>query len=277
MPEELLVIDPDGAETVVLHWTTGAPLRGVVQILHGWGEHAGRYDRLAGALTTAGYEVYADDHHGHGRTGVRNDTLGALGPRGQDGVVDACHAVSTTIHARHPRAPLFVLGHSWGSMILQRYLRSWGAELTGAIMSGTTYLVPEFVPDGDLNKGFEGRTVYDWLTRDPDEVDKYIADPHCGFEMMKPGTVLDFVPLTAGDDAALPRSLPILIVNGELDPIGGERGGQALAEHYRAVGLTDVTFRSYPGGRHELFNETNRDEVTADVVAWLDAHTSRRP
>jgi alpha-beta hydrolase superfamily lysophospholipase len=274
--EEFTVEDPDGLTSVVYRWQPDARTRAAVHVLHGWGEHALRYERPAGALAAAGYVVYADDHRGHGQSGVRSETLGDLGPRGMDGVLDAVHAVTEFAASEQPSLPVFVLGHSWGSMMLQRYLRRWSDELAGALLTGTTYRdssTPAPAERRPLNAAFEpARTPYDWLTRDEAEVDRYIADPLCGFEIMRSRPAAGTSPEAA--TSSPPRAaLPVLVFNGAADPIGGDTGGRALAEHYRSLGLADVTFRSYPGARHELFNETNRDEVVADVIEWLDAHS----
>jgi alpha-beta hydrolase superfamily lysophospholipase len=191
-----------------------------------------------------------------------------------DGVLDACHAVSVAAFAAHPGVPRFLLGHSWGSFIAQRYLRRWGADLDGALLTGTTLRREGAVRRGGPNEAFEpAATPYDWLTRDAAEVQKYIDDPWCGFERMTAQAASS--PARSNNDARspddedVPDDLPLLIFNGADDPIGGDEGGRALTEHYRWAGLTNVVFRSYPGGRHELFNELNRDEVTADVLAWI--------
>ncbi len=244
-------------------------------MLHGWAEHALRYERFAAAATAAGLAVYADDHRGHGRTGQAAGGLGDLGPRGADGVLDAVRSVSEVAFAEHPGRPRLLLGHSWGSFLGQRYLRRWGTELDGAVLTGTTLRRPGEVRTGSLNEPFEpAATPYDWLSRDAGEVQRYIDDPLCGFEMMStrlPTTAPAAAasPSAEPDDSTVPASLPLFIVNGADDPIGGHNGGQALADHYREAGLLDVTFRSYPGGRHELLNETNRDEVTTDLLDWL--------
>lgn len=278
--DPLVVPDPDGLESVVFAWLPGHRPRAVLHVLHGWGEHAMRYDRPARALVDAGYAVYADDHRGHGQTGLRNNTLGDLGPRGMDGVLDAVHAVTRHAAAEHPRSPVLLLGHSWGPFILQRYLRRHSHEIAGALLTGTTFRDPAAPRQrGPANRRFEpARTPYDWLTRDEAEVDRYIADPLCGFEIVRSTHVRSTTreaAATAPETRGVAATLPILVFNGADDPIGGEEGGRALAEHYRSLGVRDVTFWSYPGARHELFNETNRDEVVADVISWLDAHTSR--
>ncbi|MBK5224094.1 MAG: lysophospholipase [Acidimicrobiia bacterium] len=275
--DEVIVPDPDGLESVVQRWLPDAEPRAVVHIVHGWAEHAARYDRPARALVDAGYAIYADDHRGHGQSGVRSNTLGDLGPRGADGVLDAVHAVTLRAASENPGVPVAVLGHSWGSFILQRYLRRWSDEIDAALLTGTTYRDPAAptVERPSPNERFEpARTPYDWLSRDEAEVDLYVADPLCGFEIMRstPTAVRsrDEPQNPAGRRPA--ASLPVLIFNGADDPIGGEEGGRALTDHYRSLGLTDATFRSYAGARHELFNETNRDDVVADVLAWLDTH-----
>ncbi|HEY2287378.1 MAG TPA: alpha/beta fold hydrolase [Streptosporangiaceae bacterium] len=270
--DELEVPDPDGLTSVVLRWRPEHRPRAVLQVLHGWCEHAGRYERLAAALAEDGFAVYADDHRGHGQTGLRSATLGDLGPRGAAGVLDAIRAVTGQARADYPDLPLFILGHSWGSFLLQGYLRQPPPGLAGAVLTGTTYRAPGTRRErADPNARFEpARTPYDWLSRDPAEVDRYVADPLCGFEITqatgaRPGSLPDT------DNSGVPRALPVLILNGSDDPVGGTAGGQQLAGHYRSLGLADVTFRAYPGARHELLNETNRDEVQADLRDWLGA------
>jgi alpha-beta hydrolase superfamily lysophospholipase len=275
--ETFTITDPDGIEITVDRWlpSDGAPVA-VLHVLHGWAEHAGRYARFAGAANEAGIAVYADDHRGHGRTGLAAaGGLGDLGPRGMDGVLDAARAVSVRAFGEWADLPRFLLGHSWGSFIAQRYLRRWGADLTGALLTGTTLRREGAAPRaGGLNDRFDpAATPYDWLTRDAAEVQKYIDDPWCGFERMAASGATTpartSTEARSPAEADVPPGLPILIFNGADDPIGGEEGGSALAAHYRASGVRDVTFRSYPGGRHELFNELNRDEVTADVLSWI--------
>jgi alpha-beta hydrolase superfamily lysophospholipase len=288
--ETFTVTDPDGVAITVDRYDVDAAVTpiGVLHVLHGWAEHAGRYARFAAAANAAGLIVYADDHRGHGRTGVAAaGGLGDLGPRGGDGVLDAARAVSVAAFARHPELPRVVMGHSWGSFLLQRYLRRWGGELDGAVLTATTYRAPGAAPRaGGLNDRFEpAATAYDWLTRDADEVRKYVDDPWCGFERMatRPGGASSATATETAsaapepDDSAIPPDLPLLILNGADDPIGGAAGGQALADHYRDAGLTDVTFTAYDGGRHELLNETNRDEVTADLLAWISSVVARAP
>lgn len=248
----------------------------MVHLLHGWAEHAGRYARFAAALNAAGFAVYADDHRGHGRTGLAAGGLGDLGPRGMDGALDAVRTVSEHVFASHPDLPRLLVGHSWGSFLAQRYLRRWGGDLSAALLMGTTLRREGAARREPLNSAFEpAATPYDWLSRDAEEVRRYLEDPMCGFERMvsSASPTPARTQSSAGrqpDDREVPEDLPLLILNGGDDPIGGAEGGAALAAHYRNAGLRDVTLHIYPGARHELLNETNRDEVVGDILSWID-------
>ena len=270
-PEMLTVTDPDDVTIFVTRWAVDAP-RAVVHIAHGLGEHAARYGRLAFALNSAGHTVYADDHRGHGRTGEAMGGLGPLGPRGMLGTIDAVHAVSKFAQSEHPDVAFVLLGHSWGSLLAQKCALQWGSELSGLVLTGTRLMVPPFPDMTSFNDRFEpAATPYDWLSRDGAEVAKYVVDPWCGFSPDFPND--EIVVLAGPPTDAIPASLPILVMNGSVDPVGGEASGAALVDAYRNVGVKDVTWRCYPDARHEVFNETNRDDVTADLITWLDAHS----
>ena len=274
----------DGTEVTVDRYSPDREPKAILQIAHGMGEHAKRYRRLAEALTNAGYVVYANDHRGHGRTAGSPDRYGDLGPGGWAGLVSDLGELSTVARKEHPGIPLIVLGHSMGSFALQQYLLDHSADLDGAVLSGTSAL--DLIASGidpsqevDLsafNAPFQpARTEYDWLSRDPAEVDAYVADPACGFGLgsSSVGGMLEGLAPTADQQrlAAISRHLPIYLMSGDDDPLAG--GGaliDVVADRYREAGVLDVTVARYPGARHELFNETNRDEVTTDLLAWLD-------
>ena len=267
--EPFTVTDADGVSIFVNHWPAKAP-KAVVHVVHGLGEHSARYERLATELNAAGYHVCADDHRGHGRTGVEMGGIGPLGPRGMIGTLDAVHAVSRYARSEHPNLPFVLLGHSWGSLLAQKFALQWGSELHALVLTGTRLMVPPFRDMTSFNDDFEPSvTPSDWLSRDADEVAKYVTDPWCGFPADFPNE--EMVVLAGPPTDGVPRSLPILVMNGSRDPVGGESSGHALAEAYRSVGVEDVTFLCYLDARHELFNETNRDDVTDDLVEWLDA------
>ncbi|HXQ18511.1 MAG TPA: alpha/beta hydrolase [Acidimicrobiales bacterium] len=267
--DEWSLTEADGTQVFGTRWAPKRP-KAAVQIAHGWAEHRRRYARLAAQLCAAGYAVWADDHLGHGETGTRGGGLGDLGPRGMEGVTQAVLDVTRRIKRDEGRRPLCLLGHSWGSFIAQRLVREWGDEYDALVLTGTTRREPGGARRASAPDGV-GR--YDWLSRDAAEVAAYEADPWCGFENLSvrpadPGRAY----LNAGRDEAVPDTLPVLILNGAEDVVGGEAGGRRLADAYSAAGLADVTLIAYPGGRHEVFNELNRDAVTADLVTWLDAH-----
>jgi len=270
-------------------WEEVSEPKGVVQISHGLAEHAGRYDRLAVALNGAGYLVYAHDHRGHGATGEAAASLGSFGAAGWDALVADVAVVARSVAGQHPDLPLFLVGHSMGSFALQQVIVDHSDLWAGVVLSGTTALdvmaqalAAGGEASGDLsafNAGFEHRTGFEWLSRDEAEVDLYVADRWCGFEASP-----DVMPQMFGAATRLADStvlgeirsdLPILVLSGDADPLAG--GGQLIeqvGERYREAGITDVTVRLFPGARHEIFNETNRDEVTAVVIDWLDDHTS---
>jgi alpha-beta hydrolase superfamily lysophospholipase len=279
----------DGTEIHVYRWSGEGEPKAIVQLAHGMGEHAARYRRLAEALTDAGYVVYANDHRGHGRTAGSADHHGDLGAGGWSALVDELGQLGSIARERHPGLPLVVLGHSMGSFALQQYLLDHSADLDAAVLSGTSamdVIGPAIDPEAEVdlsafNAPFEpARTEYDWLSRDPDEVDKYVADDACGFGVNAAAArgMLEGLGPTADPDrlAAIRKELPIYLVSGDADPLAG--GGplvQMVADRYVAAGVHDVTVDLYPGARHEAFNETNRDEVTAKLIAWLDRVTAR--
>lgn len=279
----------DGTEVTAFRWSPAGEPKAIVQIAHGMGEHAARYRRLAEALTSNGYVVYANDHRGHGRTAGVPERQGDLGPGGWAGLVSDLGELGELARKEHPGLPLVLLGHSMGSFALQQYLLDHSRELDGAVLSGTTAV--DVIASGidptkevDLsafNAPFEpARTEYDWLSRDPDEVDLYVADAACGFGLNPAGTSAMLEGLTATSNperlTGIASELPIYIVSGDDDPLAG--GGplvDLVGDRYREAGVRDVTVARYAGARHEVFNETNRDEITAGVIDWLDRVTTR--
>ncbi len=280
---EFTLTAPDGQALAATRWSGDGDPSVIVQIAHGMGEHSGRYARLAGELVAAGAVVYAHDHRGHGRTAGDPAHHGDLGPGGWPALVADVRLVGGHARAEHPDLPLVVIGHSMGSFALQRLLLDHSDEIDGAVLSGSTafdMIAAGIDPTKEVdlsafNAPFEpARTEYDWLSRDPDEVDAYVADPACGFGLVPASTksMLEGMEGTADPDRlrGIRSDLPILIASGDADPLAG--GGPLvtmLADRYREARLASVSVRLYPGARHEVFNETNRDEVTADVIAWI--------
>ncbi|GAA4679491.1 alpha/beta hydrolase [Frondihabitans cladoniiphilus] len=259
---------------------TDAPPRGVVQIAHGVGEYALRYDELARKLVAAGYVVYADDHRGHGRTGVGqwgegSGRLGHLGEGGLRATVDALLRLTAIARREHPTLPLIMLGHSWGSLMTQMLVNHHADAYDGVVLTGTAYRVPGSMNGGDLNKRHAhlGTTGFEWLSRDPAVAAAMSVDPLVvEASVLKLFGLRDALRLYGRPARELSRDVPLLIMVGSDDPLGGTRSAEKLANAYlRRSGLTDVELIVYEGARHEVFNETNRDEVVADLVAWLDA------
>ena len=282
----------DGLRIATWTWAdVPAQPRGVVQLVHGLAEHGTRYGRLASLLNDAGFVVTATDNRGHGASVSAEVPLGSFGAAGVTGFVADIVTAGERLAEEHPELPLFLIGHSLGSMGAQSVLLDHSARYAAVVLSGSTTLdgllaVVQGLPTDQpglaaFNAAFEPRTGFEWLSRDATEVDAYVADPLCGFptEDAIMAGVLGTAVRTA-DPAQLARirpDLPLLVISGDRDPVGGPGGGNvtALAERYREAGITDVTLRLYPGARHEVFNETNRDEVTADVVGWLGDHLPR--
>jgi alpha-beta hydrolase superfamily lysophospholipase len=260
-------------------WQPADPPRGVVQIAHGMGEHAGRYAALAEALTAQGFAVYAGDHRGHGLS--RHAAPGHLGEDGWNSLVGDLVTLSETIRERHPGLPLVLLGHSLGSFAAQQYVLHHSHLIDALALAGTTavdaMLANQAADAGDplvaLNKGFEpARTLFDWLSRDPEAVDAYLADPLCGSSLDAEGMrQVAAASAALAQPRGIPAHLPVYVLVGDRDPLNaGLALSDLLVDRYRQAGLTDITYRVYPEARHELFNETNRAEVEGDLLAWLE-------
>ena len=290
-----------GVHVTYRRWLPDGEVRAAVQVVHGASEHSGRYERLAAALTGAGLAVYAMDLRGHGRTAEGTGT-GRFGAPGVDGVLEDVRALHLVAAEQHPDLPRVLLGHSMGSIIALAAAEADGGDLTGLVLSGPLGVDPALVDTvtqleaavaaglgeqpldlGTFNEPFEpARTRYDWLSRDEAEVDAYLADPLAGDEMP---LSYDYAAGVFGMNvrantpegvAELPDGLPVLLLSGQRDPVGGVEADQvtALAGLLRDRGLP-VEQHVYPEARHEVFNETNRDEVVADLLGWLDEHLPR--
>ena len=294
----------------VRRWEALAPPRAVVQVIHGLAEHGGRYGVLAAQLNAAGYSVYASDHRGHGRTAATREDLGLFaGHDGWQKCIDDLWRVNREIANDHPGLPIFLLAHSMGSFMAQQLISEHGEVFAGVILSATDGPPSPLAKVGRLvarierlrvgargqsrlihalafgayNKRFAPtRTPFDWLSRDEAEVDSYMADPLCGF-VPKVGLWVDLLDalgnLTSPSRLArIPCRLPIHLISGSRGAVSDDtRGVQKLLAIYRHAKLERVTHRIYPGARHELFHETNRAEVTQDLLTWLDHVVASHP
>ena len=267
----------DGTGLAGFLWRSEARPNAVLQLAHGAGEHSGRYRGPLAPIAEAGYLVYAADHRGHGLTSGMA-SLGDFGPGGAPAAVRDMATLSRRARAEQPDLPLILMGHSMGAMFAQAYLLDHSDLIDALVLSGTAG--PGRIEPGTINRVFEpARTPYDWLSRDPAEVDAYIADPFCGIRFA-PNSAASFATLrerelSSASLAKVRRGLPVYVFVGDADPINAKLARLTpLIDAYRAAGL-DVTLKVYPGGRHEMLNETNRAEVVSDLLAWLDATVAR--
>ena len=283
-------------------------VRAIVQLSHGMVEFIDRYKPLAEDLAGRGILVTGHDHLGHGGSIRTKDDYGYFAqPDGNRAVLDDLHAMTTLTKQLYPGVPYFLLGHSMGSFYARQYLCEYGAELDGAILMGTGYQPKALVTLArtvcrvlavffgwqhrsklvrDLsflgyNKGLEGRTPHDWLNRDPAEVDKYRADERCMFTFTLNAYYSMFTGILRLYDPdflnRMPKDLPLLFLAGDADPVGEQsKGVQRAIDSLKAVGVQNITQKFYPGARHELLVEINRQEVFADIGNWLDQQLARK-
>lgn len=282
---EFSYIDAEGVEITAYEWLpnpahTPEPVA-AVQIAHGIGEYALRYDAFAQFLARAGFAVYADDHRGHGETGRRQhggdlSRLGRLGPGGLRATEAAVMQLTGIIRDKHPGLHVAQFGHSWGSLMTQRILNEHPRNWDVVVLSGSAFRTVKFMESGALNAKWAKEpdaNGFEWLSRDPEVSRRFIADPLC-FEadIIKLFGLADGLRLFGKPKAGLAADVPILIVSGSDDPISRGDGLQRLAEAYRARGVREVSVKLYPGARHETLNETNSDEVFTDITTWLIEH-----
>ena len=296
----------DGISKIhAVKWLPEGTPRAVLQITHGMAEHFERYEAFAEYMTKEGFIVTADDHLGHGKTARRNgSTQGYICKDHSDTVmVRDEHRLKKTIQAEYPNLPYFVLGHSMGSFIIRNYMYRYGSGIDGAIVMGTGMqpkgllmvsrllatiqgiFIGEDSPSnfinklafGSYNKRINNPGISAWLTRDTDIQDKFNADPDCGFVFTVNGfkTLFKLIwNLTDSSNVAkMPKELPVLVISGEEDPVGNYGVAvKQVYDSYIAMGMKDVALKLYPGDRHEILNELNKEEVYSDILAWLENH-----
>jgi alpha-beta hydrolase superfamily lysophospholipase len=276
--------DDFGVEIMFYEWPVANP-KAVIQIAHGLGEHARRYDAMAATLNKAGFSVYADDHRGHGQTGLKQlgnkqiKRLGNLGPGGMKATYKQVADFSKLIKAENPNRPLVLLGHSWGSFIAQKIINNYSDIYDAVVLSGSALTMPGYLATGDFNKVWKklpGSTGYEWLSRDVEIQNKFVADPltflAAAAQVLGIKNSLEMFGKPSKD---VRRDLPILVQVGEADPIGGEYSNKALVEAYRKnAGIEDIELYVYHECRHEIYNELNKDAIIEDLVTWLNQRVS---
>jgi len=280
-------------------------IKAVMQIAHGMAEHASRYEDFAKVLIESSYGVYANDHRGHGKTAGSLDNIGYFAPHNGWGlVVGDMYKLNSIITKNHPGLPIYLLGQSMGSFLVRSYIMRYRDKLSGVVLIGTSgdpgplkYLailiaklemkikgkkakspLLDNLSFGGYNRIFApNRTKFDWLSRDTSAVDKYVDDPFCG-DIFSAGFFYDL--LTGVKDIGnfsnienISKDLPILFLSGEDDPLGNKtRGVLQVYDLFKKAGIKDVHYKFYPGARHEILNEVNKEEVCQDIIEWLDSH-----
>lgn len=282
------------------------PYKGIVQIVHGMVEYIDRYDDFARFLCEHGYIVVGEDHLGHGDSINDKSEWGYFAPSdGFNHIINDLHTLHTKQAREFPKLPYFFLGHSMGSFLTRIYISRYGDQLTGAIIMGTGNQPPivamcgkilagiiamfkgdkyrsKFINNmafGAYNKRFKpARTPYDWLTKDEAIVNAYLKEPRCTFIF----TLSAYKELFDGvmyvgkksNIARTPKNLPLLLTSGAQDPVGGfGKGVIHVYDMYKAAGIDDVSIKLYDNDRHEILNEADRQQVYADILAWLVRNT----
>ena len=291
----------DGQELACYAWVPPS-FAAVVHLAHGMGEHARRYDWLAGQLNAAGYAVFANDHRGHGRS----TNPGYLGADGWNRVLADAYELNQYIKSTCRRTPVVLLGHSMGAMLAQQYITRYGGSIDALVLSGSPgfkhpllSLVPgilarfeawrlgpgktsalmQWLLFGQSNKPFDGpgATGFEWLSRDAETVRQYVSDDLCGFVLSADSLNDLFHGANLARNphciAGIPRSLPMYILSGAADPLHGQQKDlNRMIQAYRVHGMQQLDYKLYPDGRHEMFNEINKSEVLADLLVWLQTH-----
>ena len=288
----------DGHDIRLQIWQPDSDISCVIQVLHGLGEYGDRYARFAAAANARGVTVCVHDHRGHGS---HADEPGHFADsEGWHKINSDVEVVNEFIREEFDGVPLVLLGHSMGSYVAQAFAMHYGERLSGLILSASTWTpklqlaslkmlahieaqrlggcgkssLLQYLGFGQFNRPFRpSRTELDWLSRDESEVDKYVADPLCGgpYSCRLWLDLIGGLSYISADHALLriPTELPILITGGELDPVGGDKGMTRLAMHYAQTSHQRLTVEIYADGRHEMLNESNRDQVTSDWLDWI--------
>lgn len=292
----------DDKKLITYKWETEQP-KGLILIIHGMSEHAARYDDFATFLSNNGFLTYAVDLRGHGKTAGSLEEVGQFAmENGWNKVLNDINELGTHLHKQHEDIPFILLGHSMGSFLVRNIAYQFPKLADGYILSATAGhpgllgIVGKSVANinmklagkkkrsalmtkltfGDFNKKYEKpRTDKDWLSRDTEVVDKYINDPYC----MQIFTTQFFTDLLHGvlsindfsNMLKMDKSKPILMFAGDMDPVGNYgKGPQEVADKLKRAGVEDVELKIYPEGRHEMLNETNKEEVYQLVLTWLN-------
>ncbi|WP_339169303.1 alpha/beta hydrolase [Paenibacillus sp. FSL R5-0341] len=300
------LVGSEGTRIHVYRWLPDQEcnVKGVVQIAHGMGETAARYAEFADTLTRHGYAVYANDHRGHGKTVENASLLGNAGIDAFRWMASDMINLGEVAAKENPGVPLFLMGHSMGSFLVQHLMYAGHERYHAFILSGTNgrrgllrfgeklaflqcgiqgathpSMLLNAIVFGGFNRSFRPATTpFDWLSRDSQEVQRFIDDPLCG-AVCTAGFFRDFFKLLLEvhlphNMERIPKHKPVYLFSGEKDPVGLHgKGVLNLVSQYKKLQLENIEYRLYPDGRHEMLHEINRTEVAQHVVSWLERNT----
>ena len=307
MRDEFYFPSKDGnTEIHTIEWKPDKEVKAVLQLCHGMVEYIGRYDEFAQFLCDKGYYVVGNDHLGHGKSVQAKSEYGFFNEKyGNVCVLGDIHTLRQRTAKKYPDVPYFMLGHSMGSSLLRQYIEMYGNGLAGVVLMGTVedhskaallfgkrlcrimaafrgwHYRSKLVDDlaiGGYNKKFKpARTQADWITSDYERLEKYATDPLCTFRFTVNAyynMFLGMINMQRKESVyMIPKGLPVLFVSGAEDPVGGfGKGVRKIYEKYRAAGIQDVALRLYTGDRHEILNETDRQQVYEDLLGWFEDH-----
>jgi len=293
----------DGKNIFVQSWLPDDEVKAIIQVSHGMAEHSGRYSIFAEAMVAQGFGVYANDHRGHGQTEKDLNKVGFLAEEnGWQLVVDDILMLIDNLRKKHEGKKIILLGHSFGSMVVRAFLIKYGEKADGYIISGTTgmrgFLITAGKMISSIQATFKGKraksklmdkmsfgkynsyfkpntTKFDWLSKDMERNQDYVDDPYCGavFSNRFFYDMLNLIDFINKEVAKTYTKRPVLMFSGEKDPVGEfGKGVQWVYNNLKNVGVKDLTMKLYKDGRHEMLNETNRDEVYQDIVTWISEH-----
>lgn len=271
----------DGHRIETLAWSSGHPARAIVQLAHGMAEHTRRYLHVIHALVEAGYTVYANEHRGHGQAAKDRGELGDFGPAGFQSLPDDMATLTRHVRAQHPGLPVILLAHSMGSFAAQVYLLDHAGLVDGVALSGSAAIelldvrVSGWTVESANASVDNPVTPADWLSRDPAVAPAFLSDPLCAFSLTHASLISIF---DVGNRTAVPgqleqirKDLPLYLFTGDRDPVNHHLAWWTpLVQRLRQAGFTQLSTRVYSGARHEVLNETNRAEVIANLIAWID-------